>query len=404
MNRGETVMPASNPVAPKAVYQLRMVHMATFRLSFVLALTVLPHLAAGQPTLVRDRAPAVPNSIRPFVDRLYSSDPRQRADAACEIGRRRQDAAAAIPILLTMLHDEVVVSAIDCNMSDWLRRQIGISADAVKWSETSPAKEAADTLGDIGDAAVPGLLQALNNSDWRVRKFAAHGLGEAEPQADRTTAVAALGNRLTTDANADVRERSAWALGEIEDAAAVDALTGALRGDADRRVRATAAWALGEIEHPSAVPGLVAVLDDSDIELRKKAAWALGEIESATAVDGLVNALKDPDAGMRRQAAWSLGEIEDTSATPGLIGALKDAEVSVRKEAAWALGEIEGMGAVRALIDALKDSNWEVRKMAAWALGEIEDAAALEALQAARYDANVEVRRAVMDAIRELRR
>jgi HEAT repeat protein len=412
-----------------------MVQMPTFRLFFALALTLLPQLSAAQPTVARDRAPAVPNSIRPFVDRLYSPDPKQRADAACEIGRRRQDAATAIPILLTMLHDDVAVSAIDCNMSDWLRRQIGISADAVKWSETSPAKEAADTLGDIGEAAVAGLLQALNNADWRIRKFAAYGLGEAEPQADRATAVAALGNRLTTDAHADVRERSAWALGEIEDAAAVDALTAALRGDADRRVRATAAWALGEIEHPSAVPGLIAALDDSDIELRKKAAWALGEIESATAVEGLVKALKDadpgvrreaawalgeiesgsavnglgaalsdPDVRVRRQAAWALGEIEDASATPGLIGALKDTEISVRKEAAWALGEIEATGAaVAALIDSLKDADWQVRKMAAWALGEIEDASALEALQAARYDANVEVRRAVVDAIRELR-
>jgi HEAT repeat protein len=382
-----------------------MVQMATFRLFFALALTVLPQLAAGQPTLARDRAPAVPSSIRPFVDRLYSSDPRQRADAACEIGRRRQDAAAAIPILLTMLHDDVVVAAIDCNMSDWLRRQIGISADAVKWSQTSPAKEAAETLGDIGDAAVPGLLQALNNGDWRVRKFAAYGLGEAEPQADRATAVGALGNRLTTDANADVRERSAWALGEIEDAAAIDTLTGAMRSDADRRVRTMAVWALGEIEHPSAVPGLVAVLDDSDLELRKKAAWALGEIESATAVEGLVNALKDPDAGMRREAAWALGEIESESAVTGLVSALQDADVTVRKQAAWALGEIEATGAaVSALINSLKDADWQVRKMAAWALGEIEDAGAIDALQAARYDANVEVRRAVMDAIRELRR
>ena len=369
----------------------------------LVVLTLCATSAEAQPTLARDRAPAVPAEIRQFVDRLYAANASVRAEAACQLRKQHRDATAAMSVLLSMLADDITVPAIECHMSEWLRRQLPVSADARKWAETSPAKEAADTLGHIGDAAVPGLLQALNHTDWRVRKFAAYGLGEAEPQADRATAVAALGNRLTTDVNVDVRERSAWALGEIEDVAAIDALTGALRGDGDRRVRAKAAWALGEIEHPSAVPDLVVVLGDSDLELRKKAAWALGEIESATAVDGLVNALKDPDADMRRQAAWALGEIEDRSAIPGLIGALTDADVSVRKEAAWAMGEIEATSAVPALIDALKDTDWQVRRMAAWALGEIEDASALESLQAARYDVNVEVREAVVRAIRELR-
>ena len=338
----------------------------------LVVLTLCATSAEAQPTLARDRAPAVPAEIRQFVDRLYAANASVRAEAACQLRKQHRDATAAMSVLLSMLADDITVPAIECHMSEWLRRQLPVSADARKWAETSPAKEAADTLGHIGDAAVPGLLQALNHTDWRVRKFAAYGLGEAEPQADRATAVAALGNRLTTDVNVDVRERSAWALGEIEDVAAIDALTGALRGDGDRRVRA-------------------------------KAAWALGEIESATAVDGLVNALKDPDADMRRQAAWALGEIEDRSAIPGLIGALTDADVSVRKEAAWAMGEIEATSAVPALIDALKDTDWQVRRMAAWALGEIEDASALESLQAARYDVNVEVREAVVRAIRELR-
>lgn len=369
---------------------------------YLTVLTLAATTAAAQPTLPRERAPRLPESIRRFVDHLYSPDAKLRADAACEIGRLRHDAASAIPILLTMLHDDVVVQGVDCDMREWLRNNRALTPDMLKWSETSPAKEAADTLGEIGDAAVPGLLQALNHSDWRVRKFAAYGLGEAEPEIDRAKVVAALGDRLA-DPHADVRERSAWALGEIEDAAAVPALTRALHQDADRRIRVRAAWALGEIEHTSAVSGLVAVLNDSDVELRKKAAWALGEIESESAVDGLVKALKDPDAGMRREAAWALGEIEAASAVNGLVAALTDTDVAVRRQAAWALGEIESAGAVSALIDALKDNDWQVRKMAAWALGEIEDASALDALQAARYDANVEVRRAVMDAIRELR-
>lgn len=359
--------------------------------------------AAAQPTMARERVPAVPQSLRAFVDRLYSPDPAERAEAACQIGRRYRDAAPTIAILLTMLHDDVLVQRIDCNVSDWLRHQANLSADALKWMETSPAKEAADTLGEIGDAAVPGLIRELQHADARVRKFAAYGLGEAEPRLERGRAVAALADRLV-DASGDVRDQSAWALGEIEDAAAVPALSEALHRDAEARVRLRAAWALGEIEHASAVPALVVTLKDPDVALRKQSAWALGEIESGLAVDGLVAALTDADATVRRQAAWALGEIEDAAAVPGLSTALgTDAEVMVRREAAWALGEIESRGAVEPLIRALKDANFEVRKTAAWALGEIEDSSALEALQAARYDVNVEVRRAVADAIRELR-
>ena len=404
------------------------------RLLCLAVLTLCAASADAQPTLGRDRAPAVPAGIRVYVDRLYSPEPRTRAEAACQLRRNHRDATPAIPILLSMLSDDVVVDALECHMSPWLRQQLRVSTDARQWSQTSPAKEAAETLGDIGDAAVPGLLTALRHADWRTRKFAAHGLGEAEPLHDGLKVIAALSDRLT-DEHADVRERSAWALGEIENPVAVPAVARTLQNDRDRRVRLRAAWALGEIEDAGAVNGLVAVLTEADVELRKMAIWALGEIEDASAIPGLVKALGDADISVRRQvvwalgeiedrsavnglvsvlkdadvelrkkAAWALGEIEDASAVPGLSQALRDdADVGVRREAAWALGEIEDRSAVDALLQALKDRDWPVRKMAAWALGEIEDPRALDALQATRYDANVEVRRAVMDAIRELR-
>ena len=295
--------------------------------------------AVAQPTLAKSQAGKMPDAIRPFVDQLYSADPRERSEAACQLGERPVAAIVAIPILISLLGDDVAVPAIECEMSPWLRRELTRSADARRWAETSPAKEAADALGEIGDAAVPGLLQALRHTDWKTRKFAAHAFGETDAITEAGKAVSALSATLRDD-HPEVRDRAAWALGELEEPAAVPALVRAL-GDGDARVRAKAAWALGEIEDPSAIPGLLTALKDTDTELRSKAAWALGEIEDARAVQGLVQ--------------------------------------------------------------ALKDSHWEVRKMAAWALGEIEDISAIEPLQAARYDANVEVRQAVVHALRELR-
>jgi HEAT repeat protein len=294
--------------------------------------------AAGQPTLPRVQAPAIPGAIRAFVERLYSADPRERAEAACQLGRRHADAASAIPILLSILSDDVTVPALECEMSPWLRRTIPTRPEARKWMETSPAKEAAEALGDIGNAAVPGLLQALAHSDWKTRKFAAVGLGEVDHIVELGKVIDALGVRLS-DSHPDVRDRSAWALGEIEDVSAVEPLLKALH-DSDARVRARVAWALGEIEDPSAVNGLVAALGDSDPAVREKAVSALGEIESDTAVAGLLPLLTDADAKVRRQAAWALGEIEDPSALDDLRAAGNDANPEVRRAIAQALREL----------------------------------------------------------------
>ena len=326
--------------------------------------------ALAQPTLSRNQAGKMPDAIRPFVDQLYSANPRERAEGACQLGERPVAAIVAIPILISMLGDDIAVPAIECEMSPWLRRELARSADARRWAETSPAKEAAEALGEIGDPAVPSLLQALRHADWKTRKYAAHAFGETDRLTEIGKAVAALGATLRDD-HAEVRDRAAWALGELEEPAAVPALVRAL-GDSDAAVREKAAWALGEIEEPSAVPALTAALKDGDLKLRRMAAWALGEIEDASAIPGLVAALKDNDTQLRSKTAWALGEIEDARAVPGLV-------------------------------QALQDSHWEVRKMAAWALGEIEDVSAIEPLQAARYDANVQVREAVMHALRELR-
>jgi HEAT repeat protein len=364
------------------------------------SLTLLGVSAAAQPTLPRDQTPSIDGAIRPLVTRLYSADPKERAEAACQIGRRHAAGASAIPVLLSMLSDDVTVPALECEMSPWLRRTLPTSPDARKWAETSPAKEAAEALGDIGNAAVPGLLQALVHSDWKVRKFAAYGLGEVDRIVDLAGVVGALAGRLT-DVHPDVRDRSAWALGEIEDVTAVEPLLKTLN-DADARVRARVAWALGEIEHPSAVNGLVRALNDSDAAVREKLVWALGEIESDLAIDGLVPLLADADAKVRRQAAWALGEIESPAAVPALLQTLGDPDVEVRRQSAWALGEIEHGSAVGGLVRALRDDDWNVRKTAAWALGEIENLSAIDELRAVASDPNAEVRRAVSQALKEL--
>lgn len=356
--------------------------------------------ALDQPRMSRDQVPEVSSAIRPFIDGLYSSDPKERAEAACQIGRRHTEAAAAIPVLLSMLSDDVPVAWIECEMSAWMRRELARSSDAARWAQTSPAAEAAEALSEIGRAAVPGLLEALRHEDWTSRMFAAKALGEFDRFADPAEVIGALASRLN-DPHPEVRDRAAWALGEIEDPRATAPLLDALR-TGDARLRTRAIRALGEIEDPTAVDGLVAALGNSDAKVREQAVWALGEIESDRAVPGLLPLLNDDDAAIRRKVAWALGEIESELAVDALVMALADPDTDVRLQVASALGEMEDPTALDGLVRALKDDDWRVRRAAAAALGEIEDPRALAPLRAAAQDERPEVRRAVAHALREI--
>jgi HEAT repeat protein len=258
----------------------------------------------------------------------------------------------------------------------------------------SVRESAVEALGRIGDAeAVPGLLAALGDANADVREAAAAALGEIG-----APAVPGLLAALR-DADADVREAAAKALGEIGDAAAVPGLLAAL-GDAEANVREAAAKALGQIGDAAAVPGLLAALRDADADVRRAAA-ALGEIGDAAAVPGLLAALRDADADVRRAAAAALGEIGDAAAVPGLLAALGDADWNVRAAAARALGLI-GAPAVPGLLAALRDADWRVRWAAAKALGWIGDAAAVPGLLAALRDAYADVRTVAAKALGEI--
>ena len=50
-------------------------------------------------------------------------------------------------------------------------------------------------------------------------------------------------------------------------------------------------------------------LKDADADVREQAAFALGQIGDARAIDGLTAALKDANSQVRQQAAFALGQI-----------------------------------------------------------------------------------------------
>jgi HEAT repeat protein len=96
-------------------------------------------------------------------------------------------------------------------------------------------------LGEIGDPqAVPALIDALKDEDWRVREAAVEALRKIGPPA-----LPALIEMLK-DKREWVRQATVQALGEIGDSRATSALIRAL-GDKDEGVRQAAAEALSKL-------------------------------------------------------------------------------------------------------------------------------------------------------------
>jgi HEAT repeat protein len=91
------------------------------------------------------------------------------------------------------------------------------------------------------EAAIDGLIGALEDSDAGVRRQAAAALGHVRAPRALPALVAAL-----KDEEPRVRQRAALALGEIGDSRAVQALTEALK-DPDPAVRRYAAQALSNV-------------------------------------------------------------------------------------------------------------------------------------------------------------
>jgi len=116
---------------------------------------------------------------------------------------------------------------------------------------------------------------------------------------------------------------------------------------------------------------IVPKLKDANKNVRESAALALGYIGDARAVEPLIEALKDQNEYVRLGAALALRNIGDTRAVEPLMEALKDESENVRSGAAWALEKIGDTRAVEPLMEVLKDESENVRWGAADALRKI---------------------------------
>jgi len=151
-------------------------------------------------------------------------------------------------------------------------------------------------LKDIDAEVISSLIEELGDEDLDVWKRAEEELIEiGEP------AVPLLIDALDSD-NTRIRIKTINVLGEIGDPRAVGPIIDLLKSESPL-IRARASIALGELKDTKAVKPLIDVLlDDEESWVRSEAAKALGEIGDPRALEPLVQALKDEDPWVRDKA------------------------------------------------------------------------------------------------------
>jgi HEAT repeat protein len=208
---------------------------------------------------------------------------------------------------------------------------------------------------EIGQRAVPALIEQVQSEDKQMREYVIAALGtlkviDAVPAISHVLAQSTLQRRYV----------AAWALGEIGGATVVPALIGAL-DDENSEVRRYATRALIKLNKIAVMP-LIESLTNANGEGAAAAIRALGDIADKRALDVL---LAQTGGEQRAEAFLALGKLRDARAESALLAGLEDPDSSVRMNAAMALGPLGGAAAAVALKITLEDDVHVVREWSA---------------------------------------
>jgi HEAT repeat protein len=233
------------------------------------------------------------------------------------------------------------------------------------------------TIADTGEAAVPGLIRALETD--KVPYWACIVLREIGPAAK--DAVPAL-TKAIKHPRADVRREAVLALGAIGEAAkpAVPQIAETLD---DEHVRIAATFVLGQLDKiPADVEAKIrANAKSDDKNLATVSLWALAKVHPddqalrREATEQIVASLKDQDPFVRVSAARALAALPPAPeiTLPILEKALKEADAETAQYMLDALATI-GPKSLPRLIDLLKHK--QLRVQVVYILGQMGPGAA----------------------------
>jgi hypothetical protein len=213
--------------------------------------------------------------------------------------------------------DQLRVSSLDCRFDAgglpfiWLNNVP--AAESVAWLKTQ----------------VPGP-----HPDRAISAIALH----ADPAADRV-----LEGLVATTQPEQVREKTAFWLGNSRGARGVDVLKRMLANDPSPKVREQVIFALSQNKEPAGMAALIdAARNDKDAHIRSRALfWIAQKAANKQAHDVIGNAvLHDPDRAVREQAVFALKQLPENQGVPLLIEVAKNnPDPAVRKKAMFWLGQ-----------------------------------------------------------------
>lgn len=212
------------------------------------------------------------------------------------------------------------------------------------------------------------LLQAINDSDWRVRKTAVDALVDIGGE----EVFEGLFKALFSEDNAGARNSAAEAFVKTGPQAAASLCKRLNEPDAD--VRKFIVDIIGEIADKSSIPALIGMLDDPDENVRASAVEHLGKMKAVEALDRLVLIMRTEDQWLAFTAAAALGELGDKRAVPPLIEAAADKYL--REAALDALCRISDESAWGVFIEYLSDPAQVIRQVAVKGLSKVLTSAA----------------------------
>lgn len=295
-------------------------------------------------------------SMQDLIVRLNSGTPDSRVEVANRLGRMRHKAKPAVPALIKNLNDDNEDVRIACG---WALGRVGTVAmvellDALLHDNPRVQNLAALAYGVIGHEAVGAtipLYELAKNENSKVRASAAWALG----QTTKRDGVQVLIGTLRHKKDAHVRTSMTWTMGLIgREAMETELLPNLLRHglkDEDPRVRERSAWAIGEIypldrRHKENIHALVDALGDKDESVRARVV-SVFELhthkEISIVLDKLKEAtIKDESARVRAGACRAIGALGEHGRTAfdALGKALGDDDLAVRDAAFWALADV----------------------------------------------------------------
>ena len=239
-----------------------------------------------------------------------------------------------------------------------------------------------DTFDPSNAEVMRQLVEGLGDTRGMMRLRIAETLGEiGEP------AVPFLCDGLATHENPVVRRAVAKTLTLIADPSTVPNLLHALLNDEDTVVKGSSVGAMARIGEP-AVQALLQILaaPDRPESMKGHAAWALAFMGSE-AKDLVFKELNSASPTVRAAVVGVVSKVaqeeHDEEAYGLLIQTLGDDDVNVRSEAAAALGNAAYAPAGPTFLKLLTHDHVETRKSAALGLMKIGDASAIAALKEA---------------------